>query len=132
MVCFTLLTGICSQIEAKFVSCSITSSSSNRGNTLQTAYCQVFSHSYAFPLHCLMEEKRFHHAASLKAVVTCTNQTTAPLSENNNIKAYEIKIPDFIEKEEMQMIMTSKCIDTILKYYHAAHNVSNFFQMFKC
>jgi len=31
-------------------------------------------------------------------------------------KAYETQIPDFIEKEDMKMTMTSKCIATILKY----------------
>lgn len=83
--CFTLLTGIYNQIESKLLSCSVTSSSSNGGSALQTACpkSSIALTSYASPLHCLMEEKILYDAVNLKTVVSCTNQMTAPLSENN-------------------------------------------------
>lgn len=43
-----------------------------------------------------------------------------------------MKIPDIIEKEEMQVAMTSVHVGIIPKCSHSALNATNFFPMFKC
>lgn len=64
-------------------------------------------------------EKILHDAVNLTAVVNCTNQTAAPFSQKKTNKQknqnHEMELPDFTEKEEMQMIIASQCIDPILK-----------------
>ena len=43
-----------------------------------------------------------------------------------------MKIPDIIEKEEMQVAITSVCVDIFPKRSHSALNATNSFPMFKC
>lgn len=54
------------------------------------------------------------------------------LPQKRGKKAYKMKIPDVIEKDEMQVAMTSVCVNIIPKCSHSALNASNFFPMFKC
>lgn len=93
---------------------------------------QIFSCPYSpcFPLHCLTAARILHAAVDQKTVGTSTNQTVPPSEERQ--KTYKMKIPDVIEKEEMQVAMTSVCVNIIPKCSHSALNATNFFPMFKC